>query len=249
MALTLRLAQFAAGSCITWAAILYGLSRATAETAYFLVTELPEDAVHGDSYVLPLSDPAAIAHARALVAEPGTLASIAVAHIAAGPDGINRDHLASGTPGWSWHVTGFEGFTDFAIEILDGWPTYVEQDVAGWIANTDGMIGFWNYTVTAELDLTADPAGDFDGDHDVDAADLVQWQSDFGLTGGSDADGDGQSDGADFLVWQRHLGTNISPSSAAAVPELSAFIIAASSLVALSAWRQNLICGRRLRRR
>ena len=45
----------------------------------------------------------------------------------------------------------------------DGWPTYIENDVAGWIDNTDGNglgqpggggvghIGFWNYTITAEL--------------------------------------------------------------------------------------------------
>jgi hypothetical protein len=149
MRVSLRLALFAAGAYFTPAAIL---APAVAETVYFLVTERPEAVVHGDSYVLPLSDPATIAHARALIiAEPGTLASIAVAQIAAGADGINRNHLAPGAPAWSWHVTGFEGFADNTIEILDGWPTFVEQDVPGWIANTGGMIGFWNYTVTAEL--------------------------------------------------------------------------------------------------
>ena len=155
MRTSLWLAQLIAGAFFGWAAIL---SPAAAQTAYFLVSERPEAVVHGDSYVLPLTDPAAIAHARALItAEPGTLASIAVAQIAAGPDGINRNHLAPGAPAWSWHVTGFEGFADTTIEILDGWPTFVEQDVQGWIANTGGMIGFWNYTVTAEL--VPEPAG------------------------------------------------------------------------------------------
>jgi hypothetical protein len=143
---------------IAWAALFADASFTSAETIHFLVAERPEDAVHGDSYVLPLSDAAAIAHARALIdAEPGTLPSIVVAHIAAGADGANRDHLAPGAPAWSWHVTEFEGFSDFAIEILDGWPSFVEQDVDGWIANTGGTIGFWSYTVVAELPAVPEP--------------------------------------------------------------------------------------------
>ena len=51
------------------------------------------------------------------------------------------------------------------------------------------------------------PAGDFDGDGDVDDVDLAQWSDDLGVGGGSDADGDLRSDGADFLAWQRTLGT------------------------------------------
>jgi len=154
-----RTVQFAAGMCVALAAFSSQVPSATAETTYFLVAERPEAAVHGDSYVLPLSDPAAIAQARALIdAEPGTLPSIVIANIAAGADGINRDHLAPGAPAWSWHVTGFEGFSDFAIEILDGWPTFVEQDVEGWIANTGGKIGFWSYIVTAELAAVPEPA-------------------------------------------------------------------------------------------
>jgi hypothetical protein len=123
-----------------------------AETIRFVVAERPGQVVHGDSYILPLSNADDIAHARALLAaEPGTLASIAVAHIAAGADGVNRDWLAPGRPEWSWHVTEFDGFYDFTAEVLDGWPTFVEQDVPGWIANTGGQIGFWSYTVVAEL--------------------------------------------------------------------------------------------------
>ena len=48
-------------------------------------------------------------------------------------------------------MTGFQGFADSTIEILDGWPGYVEQDVDSWIANTGGAIGFWTYTVVEEL--------------------------------------------------------------------------------------------------
>jgi hypothetical protein len=132
---------------------------AVAETVHFLIAERPIASVHGDSYVLPLTDPAAIAHARALIdAEPGTLPSIVVADIAPGADGVNRDHLALGAPAWSWHVTEFVEFADFTAEVLDGWPTFVEQDVDGWIANTGGAIGFWTYTVVAELPAVPEPA-------------------------------------------------------------------------------------------
>jgi hypothetical protein len=127
-------------------------SNARAETIRFVVAEPPGQVVHGDSYILPLTDPADIAHARALISSPpGTLSSIVVANIAEGSDGVNRDWLASGKPAWSWHVTEFQGFADFTVEVLDGWPTFVEQDIPGWIANTGGQIGFWSYTVVAEL--------------------------------------------------------------------------------------------------
>jgi len=125
---------------------------AVADTTWFVVSEADPDGPHGDSYLLPLEDPADIAHARDLVANgPSVGAPIAVAAIAAGPDGVNRDVLAPGKPAWSWHVTEFLGFADNTIEILDGWPTFVEGDVEGWIANTNGQIGFWGYTVTAEI--------------------------------------------------------------------------------------------------
>ena len=118
----------------------------------FLVAEPEGSVTHGDSYVLPLEDPADIEHARALVAlGPAAGPPIAVAAIAAGADGVNRDQRAEGVPPWSWHVTGFDGFTDLTIEILDGWPSFVEQDVDGWIANTGGFVGFWSYTVVEEL--------------------------------------------------------------------------------------------------
>ena len=125
---------------------------AAAVTVEFLVAEPPGHAVHGDSYVLPLSAPADIEHARDLVARGAAAGTpIAVAQIAAGADGRNRNVRAPGEPPWSWHVTEFSGFGDFAIELCDGYPGYVEQDVERWIANTDGAVCFWSYTVVAEL--------------------------------------------------------------------------------------------------
>jgi hypothetical protein len=176
------------------------------ETIRFVVAEV--EPFHGDSYVLPLSDPSAIAHARQLIAQGRDAGpSIVSAKIAKGANGINRDVLAGGAPVWSWHVTEFEGFYDNTIEILDGWPTYVEGDVDGWIANTNGgYIGFWTYTVTAEL-----RQGDYDFDLDVDAADYVVWRDGFGGMNDLSADGDGSGvvDAADYAVWRANFGKSI----------------------------------------
>jgi len=127
----------------------------------FLVAERPGTIdPHGDSYVIAIdeSETDLLEHARALVnwADAGAttdppVAPIVVAEIAPGADGMNRDYLAPGEPLWSWHFVGAPSFADNTIEILDGWPTFVEQDVDGWIANTNGFIGFWNYTIVAEL--------------------------------------------------------------------------------------------------
>jgi hypothetical protein len=125
----------------------------------FLVAELPDGAAHGDSYVIELDDPAAIAHARDLVARGAAAGeTIVFARIAPGADGVNRDWLAPGRPEWSWHVTGFLGFGDIGAELYDGWPGFVESDVAGWIANTEGTIGSWQYTIVRELPVP-EPGG------------------------------------------------------------------------------------------
>ena len=140
---------------------------AVAGPVYFVVAEWPGQEEHGDSFVLPLTEAADIAHARDLIARGPEAAGapLVFAEIVAGGDGINRDVLAEGEPLWSWHVSAFEGFGDGGIELVDGWPTYIESDVQGWIENTNrdegdprGHIGFWSYTVVAELDA-APPVG------------------------------------------------------------------------------------------
>jgi hypothetical protein len=122
---------------------------------YFVVAENPsaiDPCYKCDSYILPLSDPEDVADAREIIERGGTgLGTIVTAIIAAGSDGINRDVLAPGEPLWSWRVKAFTGFAEITIEILDGWPSFVESDVEGWIRNTGGGIGFWAYTVVAEL--------------------------------------------------------------------------------------------------
>ena len=140
---------------------LCGISAPYASPVYFLVAETPGAEVHHDSYVLPLDTLEDIAHARDLIAKgPGIGNAIVVAEIAAGADGINRDYHAPGAPLWSWHVSEFEGFHDITAEILDGWPSFLESDAQGWIANTGGLIGFWTYTIVDELENLSIPAPD-----------------------------------------------------------------------------------------
>jgi hypothetical protein len=214
-----------------------------AESIRFLVGEIGEP-IHHDSYVLPLSDPAAIAHARELIsAGPAAGAPIVVAKIAKGANGINRNALAPGSPPWSWHVTEFEGFADNTIEILDGWPTFIEQDVDGWIQNTNGYVGFWEYTVVAEL-----PPGDYDADLDVDDGDFQTWRVGFGGTSDLSADGSGNGviDVADYVLWRKNLGASVAPrrrpATTASVPEPASLhsVLVAATIMHLAGTRRRL---------
>lgn len=126
------------------AALLLAATSAQGALVFFIVAErFP--ALHGDSYVLPLSDPAQIQQARDLASFDSNVGRrIVVARIAKDADGVNRDYTKPGVPLWNWHVTEFLGFAVFTAEIYNGWPTYVEQDVDGWIDNTGGVVGLWD---------------------------------------------------------------------------------------------------------
>jgi len=96
---------------------------AQAETVYFLVGRINSSPI--DSYVLALSNPADIAHARDLIGYgPGIGDEIVVATIErSNHDGLNRNYVREGLPVWSWRVNEFLGFGDITAEILDGSPT------------------------------------------------------------------------------------------------------------------------------
>jgi hypothetical protein len=137
-----------------WAgALVLAATRACAQdaSARFKVAELPGQEVWHDAYTLILTNPSDIAHARDLVSR-GLAAgeAIVVARIAAGLDQLNRNWGVQGAPPWHWHISQFLNFADATVEILDGTPTGVEVDPAGWAAYP-GLIGFWGYTVVAEL--------------------------------------------------------------------------------------------------
>lgn len=91
------------------------------------------------------------------------------------------------------------------------------------------------FDVAVDQYLTIRYPGDFNGDGFVDAADLAQWQADFGANSLSDADGDGDSDGADFLGWQRTYAPNspASVGSTSQVPEPTSWGLL---LLAAAAW-------------
>ncbi|HEX6960485.1 MAG TPA: hypothetical protein VF175_01350, partial [Lacipirellula sp.] len=78
---------------------------------------------------------------------------------------------------------------------------------------------------------------DFDGDGDVDSADLTRWRGGFGTVAGAsqgdgDADADGDVDGRDFLSWQQQLGSTPGATLAvAAVPEPAAAVLAMAAMV------------------
>jgi PKD repeat protein len=126
-------------------------SQSSASTVYFLVGELPGLPPRYESYVIPLSDPADIAHARDLITYgPGVGNAIVAAKIAKGANGINRNYLDPYHTPWSWHVSDFLDFYDMAMEICDGGPSFVENDLDYWV-DTVGQICFWRFTIVAEL--------------------------------------------------------------------------------------------------
>lgn len=117
-------------------------------TVYFLVADVQHPENGG--YILPLADPADIAHARALIWNPnGTDLPLVVARIApGGSEGeyANRDLMGDGAL-WSWRIVEFLEFADVTAEVLDGNARIVEDDLDAWIANTNSAIGFWSYRV------------------------------------------------------------------------------------------------------
>jgi hypothetical protein len=206
----------------------------TLATQYFQVSRFVTSGQPDQAYVLPLEDPSDIAHAKQLIAKgPSVGSPLVVAKIAEGSDDINRDTLAAGEPFWSWHVSQFEGFADFTIELCDGNPQFVENDVAGWIANTSGQICFWSYTVTGFL--SDGVAGDYDGNGMVDAADYTVWRDTLGsqLDLRADGNGNGRVDPGDYRFWKVRFGNTVHQTLSVTVPEPIAVVILFSGLVGL----------------
>ncbi len=89
---------------------------------------------------------------------------------------------------------------------------------------------------------------DFDGDGDVDSADLAKWRTGFGkatgaIVGDGDADADGDVDGADFLAWQRELGSSVAMASSgpagSSVPEPHAAVLLMLACAAVNGSRRR----------
>jgi hypothetical protein len=110
------------------------------------------------------------------------------------------------------------------------WPSGVVQQLTG-------------VAIDSVLTVQEPLQGDFNDDGQVNAADLMDWQADFGAAGGNmaaDCDFDGDVDGADFVVWQRRLGKSASAIAAPqSVPELSGAAIALTCAASLRSFRSR----------
>lgn len=122
---------------------------------------------------------------------------------------------------------GFDGPDSIAAKI-----DFIRQEglneIFGWELHNDNLsttldsLGRSHYLALTQAmhDAAAAVAGDFDGNGEVEGADLAQWEGDYGVNGNSDANGDGNSDGFDFLIWQQNLtSTGGLAAPVASVPE------------------------------
>jgi len=138
------------------------------ETVFFKISNSSEP--DSESFILSLTDLDEIVQARQIIANPHELCIIPGFHLCQDLDKIilakivrqdgsesylnkdlNNDMI------WSWRIDSFDGFVGSTIEILDGWPGYIEEDLDRWFQNTDGdenhgHIGLWSYTVVAEVE-------------------------------------------------------------------------------------------------
>lgn len=121
--------------------------------------------------------------------------------------------------------------SDLPVHFGLGTATVIDELEIHW---PDGTIQLIEDVSTNQY-LTVNTPGDFDGDHDVDADDLAQWEGDYGVNGDSDSNLDGRSDGLDFLAWQQQLGNGLVSLTAVAtaVPEPGAMALALMSTMLL----------------
>jgi hypothetical protein len=85
------------------------------------------------------------------------------------------------------------------------------------------------------LQLVAISNADFDADGDVDGADLLAWQRNYGVASGAttnngDANGDGAVDEDDLVVWKSQFGE---ASSTSPIPEPNSLLLMFGALPTL----------------
>lgn len=96
---------------------------------------------------------------------------------------------------------------------------------AGVIYNEDddNTAGVFRYAAAQDTPFIDDVGvlGDYDGDDDVDGADFLVWQKDFGSTTNLDADGNNNNsiDAGDLDVWKANFPGGVPVANVAAVPE------------------------------
>lgn len=122
------------------------------EAVWFVVAERADTpSPSGDSFLLPLSDPADIARARRLVDEgPGDVA-YTEASIARGGDGFNRDVLAEDDLAWSWRVTEFRGFHEASFSLCHSASPEALELGRAFFFNDCATVYFSDFVPVAEL--------------------------------------------------------------------------------------------------
>jgi hypothetical protein len=93
-----------------------------------------------------------------------------------------------------------------------------------------------------EINAAARLPGDYDGDDDVDGADVLRWQRTLGSTTTLAADGSFNDvvDAADLPVWRTNFG-RAAPAPVTAVPESTALSLLAAASVTLAAFRRQRV--------
>ena len=113
---------------------------------------------------------------------------------------------------------------------------YIGDDVTG-----EPLSGYTYAEITLQFNATPVLLADFDDDDDVDNADLLRWEGDFGSNSDSDADSDDDSDGFDFLIWQQETGSATTfPLATDRVPEPTSVVLMFAAMSALIAVRRRI---------
>jgi hypothetical protein len=137
-------------------------------------------------------------------------------------DGVWRNYIFSLTEPDLVKVAGLFNYSQIMAGVTRFMLRYDPDPPS---ASGDVVSGELNIDNVRLFSVQSPIPGDFDGDGDVDAADLNDpvdgWKARFGA----------DLDGADLLVWQQHLGEGqpMSVLAAAAVPEPCGFVLAAAA--------------------
>jgi len=132
-------------------------SAQSSDKFYFWVTQ--GGGVGRDSFVIEL-DAAQKAQVEDFLAHSKT--PNFRAHIAVGPADYNKNYNAPGHPAWNWHVVSVDEIVqlfglihDSSVQPpRDGTPSDIAVDPQDWIQKYGNQIGFENYFITRELDLS-----------------------------------------------------------------------------------------------
>jgi hypothetical protein len=101
---------------------------------------------HDETFYALTDDPSIIAMARAELAKPLDDRTLHINGV------IDKGDAGVNAP-WSWHFkTGEWTLSAFSIELCDGWPGYVEEDVDRWLANSKSFCP-WSSRLAGEKEI------------------------------------------------------------------------------------------------